>query len=952
MRKTSCLFIYTFFILTAAFSQSSNENRYWQQQVNHQIDVSLDIKEHTLDGFERIEYINNSPDTLHFIWFHIWPNAFKNDRTAFSDQMLRNGNTAFYFSDKEDRGYINRLDFKVNDITSATEDHPQHIDIIKLLLPSPLLPSESIFITTPFHVKLPYNFSRGGHVKQEYQVTQWYPKPAVYDAQGWHPMPYLDQGEFYNEFGNYDVRISLPSDYVVAATGVLQDEKEKEWMLNRAIPKAEIIKTSKKTAGSVTKKESVINTPTSFKTIQFKQDNVHDFAWVASNQLVVKNKKIELDQKHIESFIFYYPEDASIWNNSFETIENTLSARSKWIGEYPFETVSIVNSPQQFPGGMEYPTFTILSGVDDSASLAMLIEHEIGHNWFQTILANNERKLPWLDEGLNTYYGNRYNEWINATQKQNGVPVPLDISRIVFETQAYQRLDQPVNTSSADFNETNYGIITYFKAAEIIKLIESYTGIENFDTGMQEYFSKKKFQHVTPADLQASLESKSGKNLDSLFNLFTTKGPLPGSKVKGWKIITPFDLKKIKNEIISKNILLVSPALGTNYYDKLMIGGLFTNYKLPPTNFQFFISPMYSTNSKKMTGISKLNYSFFPAKYFRKIDLFLNASTFSMDDFTDEQDKKTIASFKKLVPGLRFTFNKKNAVSHIQSYVQWKSYLINEEQFRFFQDTVFSGTDTTTYPAVRITSQNRTLHQLSFSHLNSRALYPYDMRVNLDYGKDFVRTSLTTNYFFNYGVDGGMNLRFFAGKFFYTGAKTISKQFATDRYHLNMTGANGFEDYTYSNYFAGRNEFEGLASQQIMIRDGGFKVRTDLLAEKTGKTDDWLMAMNFTSTIPDEINPLQVLPIKIPLKLFADVGTYAGAWEKDSESERFLFNAGLQVSLFKNILNIYMPVIYSKVYKDYIQSTIDKKGRFFKTISFSIDFSQVKTPLLSQWISL
>jgi hypothetical protein len=197
-----------------------------------------------------------------------------------------------------------------------------------------------------------------------------------------------------------------------------------------------------------------------------------------------------------------------------------------------------------------------------------------------------------------------------------------------------------------------------------------------------------------------------------------------------------------------------------------------------------------------------------------------------------------------------------------------------------------------------------------------------------------------------------MNLRFFAGKFFYTGAKTISKQFATDRYHLNMTGANGFEDYTYSNYFAGRNEFEGLASQQITIRDGGFKVRTDLLAEKTGKTDDWLMAMNFTSTIPDEINPLQVLPIKIPLKLFADVGTYAGAWEKDAESDRFLFAAGLQVSLFKNVLNVYMPLVYSKVYKDYIQSTIDKKGRFFKTISFSIDFSHVKTPLLSQWISL
>ena len=107
MRKTNCLLFILLFSLPAAYSQLPNKV-YWQQQVNHQIDVSLDVKEHTLDGFERIEYINNSPDTLHYIWFHIWPNAFKNDRTAFSDQLLQNGNTEFYFSDKEDRGYINR----------------------------------------------------------------------------------------------------------------------------------------------------------------------------------------------------------------------------------------------------------------------------------------------------------------------------------------------------------------------------------------------------------------------------------------------------------------------------------------------------------------------------------------------------------------------------------------------------------------------------------------------------------------------------------------------------------------------------------------------------------------------------------------------------------------------------------------------------------------------------
>ena len=185
--------------LPASFSQSE----YFQQQVNYTIDVSLNDSSNSLDGFETIHYTNNSPDTLHFIWFHLWPNAYKNDRTAFSEQLLQLGRTDFYFSDENKRGYINRLDFKVDDVTAGLEDHPQYIDIAKLVLPSPLPPGQTIKITTPFHEKIPFNFSRGGYVDKTYQITQWYPKPAVYDNKGWHPIPYLDQGEFYSEFGNF-----------------------------------------------------------------------------------------------------------------------------------------------------------------------------------------------------------------------------------------------------------------------------------------------------------------------------------------------------------------------------------------------------------------------------------------------------------------------------------------------------------------------------------------------------------------------------------------------------------------------------------------------------------------------------------------------------------------------------------------------------------------------------
>ena len=160
--------------------QSSNialneSHAYFQQKVNYKIDVTLNDVENTLDGFEIIDYTNNSPDTLHYIWFHLWPNAYKNDQTAFSEQLLQNGRTDFYFSNNENRGYINRLDFKVDGITSNLEDHPQYIDVAKLILPAPLLPGQTVKITSPFHEKIPFNFSRGGHVGHTYQITQWYP---------------------------------------------------------------------------------------------------------------------------------------------------------------------------------------------------------------------------------------------------------------------------------------------------------------------------------------------------------------------------------------------------------------------------------------------------------------------------------------------------------------------------------------------------------------------------------------------------------------------------------------------------------------------------------------------------------------------------------------------------------------------------------------------------------
>src|SRR5688572_5925395 len=298
-----------------------------------------------------MEYLNNSPDTLRYIWFHLWPNAYKNDRTAFSDQLLENGKTDFYFSGREQKGYINRLDFKVNNLTAEVEDHPEHIDIIKIILPSPLPPGQKTIIATPFHIKLPYNFSRGGHDGQSYQATQWYPKPAVYDSKGWHVMPYLDQGEFYSEFGHFDVKITLPANYVVAATGELQDEKEKAWLKERASFNWEPIKEKEKIKGGGTKTTVQLfpESATTVKTLQYRQGNIHDFAWFADKRFIVEQDTTLLPSgKQISVYTYYTPAYKKTWSKSLGYAKEAVQHYSRLVGEYPYNIVSVVQGPESF----------------------------------------------------------------------------------------------------------------------------------------------------------------------------------------------------------------------------------------------------------------------------------------------------------------------------------------------------------------------------------------------------------------------------------------------------------------------------------------------------------------------------------------------------------------------------------------------------------------------------
>ena len=944
VRKIFVLWLAAQSLWLAAFTQ------YWQQQVNYTIDVTLHDKDNSLIAFEKIEYTNNSPDTLKFIWFHTWPNAYKNDKTAFSDQLLINGNTKFYFSGKAQRGYMNQLDFKVNNTTCAIEDHPQYIDVIKVVLPEPLPPGKRSFLLLHFTNSYLIIFRAAGMTEKVTSLLSGIPnRLCMIRTAG--ILPYLDQGEFYSEFGSFDVQITVPENYVVAATGELQNDPdsyrdEKQWLLTRNNFSWKPIKKKikSKTGGVKTVTQKFPTSASKTKTLRYIQNDVHDFAWFADKRFIVDHDSCRLSSgKLVDIYAYYTPQQKETWRNSVLYAKRTIQFYSTEIGEYPYNTVSVVQGPESSEGGMEYPTITVISPIESKKDLDMTIAHEIGHNWFYGALATNERDHPWMDEGINKFYENRYSE-----KYYKNVPAE---ERTLFETFAGEKVDQPIETASQNFSYINYSLVAYTKTSEWMKWLEFQMGRENFDKAMQEYFRSWQFKHPQPADFKNAMQQGSGKNLDSVFAFLNNKGSLPNLQRSGTKlsfILEPKYVQRFFNNHY-QNLITLSPVIGVNSYDKLMAGLFITNFKLPFNKFKFFAAPMYAFGSQKFTGIGKLVYTFYPNKVFRGIDLFLNGSTFTEDEYADSTGKKTYLGFRKIVPGIRFTLKEKDPRSHLHRYIQWKTFIINEDGLNFSKDTLTNPPAVVTQ--VTKTKESNYINQLLFVTENSRVLYPYFGELKFEQAKDFIRAAFTANYFFNYPKNGGLNVRFFAGKFFYTGSKTITTEFSTDRYHLTLTGPNGYEDYTFSNYFIGRNKFDGFASQQIMMRDGGFKIRTDLLASPIGKTDDWLIATNFTSAVPSSINPLSLLPVNIPLKVFFDIGTYADAWKKDAEGNHFLFDGGLQLSLLKNTVNIYVPLIYSSVFKNYIQSTLEKKDRFWKRISFSIDIANFNLRTIDKYFA-
>ena len=971
-------------IALVLFACSFSVKAYWQQEVNYNIMVELIDSTHRLKAYETITYINNSPDTLEEMYFHLWPNAYQ-PGTPLDKQLQEDRNTKLYFGNEKYMGKLDGTRFKVGGKWIILKNHPLGKEVAWFDLPEPLLPGDSIKISTPFNVKVPYGeVSRLGHLDESYQISQWYPKPAVYDKNGWNVMPYLSIGEFYSEYGEFNVSITLPKKYKLAASGNLIDKSEDE---------------------------------NGLKTEKYNLKKVHDFAWFADASWVEEESEVTLPHsgRTVKTYVKYRPENKAVYEGSVQFVDSAIYYYSLWIGDYPYKVCGAVDGGLTAGAGMEYPTVTVLGNGENRAFQEEVTVHEVGHNWFYGVLGSNERKNPWMDEGINSYYERRYYEEVRSEADfYDFFPVLSYIlkDKAIKQTEYHQymhdfvnsrNIDQPANLPANEYSSLNYAGVIYSKVAVSFNYLEKYLGKKVFDSAMQDYFQLWKFKHPAPEDLEAIFKSHTTKNLDWFFkDLLTTSYPIDyklnmagyswdnksfsatvtnvgdvaspvvitalnqGEVVKtAWyegffgtkelsfpmgeydEVVIDYyhdipEVNRKNNRYVLYNVLGAfepleatrlynfnkhdktqihfAPLCGYNLHDDLQLGVAATNLSVQEKPFRYLLMPQFAFGTNKLVGTGQLTYSIYPAEYFNKVNINFNYKKQGLDLGV------VPGQVEKIEAGLNFLIANRNARSSLKSRFQAR---ITNVEVSFD----------------RREAQHKNYITFNYKANNNRVINPYKANIQLQaFDQNW---KLTTE--FNYGITVNQRLqkidiRGFAG-WFLQSVNSYTERFNLTANNGTLNATSDLEafsytspDYLFDNTTYGRfiTDATNLGRQQVYIKDARFKSGVSAISSNV-----WMSSVNVTFP----------LPVKF-LSFYTDLGLTDRVWNDFADEEidsPLLYDYGFQWNIMKDYFEVYFPIGYSQAIKDDYElaglgddpTTSENEFNYFRRIKFMINMNKL-----------
>ena len=458
----------------------SNNPYYWQQHVDYKMEIDMDVESYQYQGKQKLVYTNNSPDVLNRVYYHLYFNAFQPN----SEMDIRSRTIADPDGRVGDRisklqpheiGYIKVNSLKQN---GTTLKHETVGTVLEVQLAKPIQPGESVTFDMDFDGQVPVQIRRSGRNNKEgvaLSMTQWYPKLAEYDFEGWHADPYIGR-EFHGVWGDFDVKLTIDKDYVVGGTGYLQDD----------------VKTKGKK-----------------KTLHFVAPMVHDFTWAADPDYI--HDSVQVPNGPMLHFYYKNTLDAekqADWKKLQPKTVELMQYFSEHIGNYPYKQYSVI---QGGDGGMEYAMCTLITGNRSFGSLVGVTAHELAHTWFQFLLATNEAKHEWMDEGFTSYISDYAMNEVMDEGKEN----PTSGAYRSYLFLAKSGKEQPLTTHADRYTYNQaYGIAAYSKGEVFLSQLGYIIGEENLKTTLKKYFNDFAFKHPKPLDIIRTAEKVTDFELD------------------------------------------------------------------------------------------------------------------------------------------------------------------------------------------------------------------------------------------------------------------------------------------------------------------------------------------------------------------------------------------------------------------------------------------------------
>ena len=483
--------VLAFFFGIMSFVYGQNNYGYWQQHVDYTMDVKMDVKTFSYGGTQKLIYTNNSPDDLERVFYHLFYNAFQPGSEmdvrsiTIADADSRVGDRISKLQ-KEDLGFINVISLTQN---STPLEYVVVGTVLEVELNTSIKSGESAVFEMVFEGQVPPVIRRAGKNSKEgvaLSMAQWYPKMAEYDFEGWHADPYIGR-EFHGVWGDFDVKLTLDKKYTVGGTGYLQNPNE----IGHGYGVKE------------TKEESDV------LTWHFIAPNVHDFTWAADPNFI--HDTLQVPDGPMLHFLYKKSLKRKFkkrWEELQVPTSEIMQYYSSNIGKYPYEQYSVI---QGGDGGMEYGMCTLITGERSFESLVGVTAHEIGHTWFQFLMASNESKHPWLDEGFAEYTCT----FIENTIFDVNTPEPLKRHYDRYFALVKSGKEQPMSTHADRFAyNAAYSISTYSKGALVLAQLRYIIGEDYFWKTLKKYFKDWAFKHPTPNDFIRCAEKTSGLELE------------------------------------------------------------------------------------------------------------------------------------------------------------------------------------------------------------------------------------------------------------------------------------------------------------------------------------------------------------------------------------------------------------------------------------------------------